>query len=67
MPAARYFFFIRDFSLMKSIWSFWMPVETLKSVRRRASCSSQYSFMDSIQSILPYLYEKKAVARKTSS
>ena len=42
-------------------------VAHLKSVRRWASCSSQYSFIDSIQSILPYLKEKNATARNTWS
>ncbi len=31
------------------------PVVTLKSVRSAASCASQYSLFDSIQSTLPYL------------
>ena len=41
----------------------WKPVVMLKSVRSRASCSSQYSLLDSSQSILPYLKAKKATAR----
>ena len=48
---------------MKPMRSLWMPVVTLKSFRSRASCSSQYSFIDSIQSTLPYLKAKKATAR----
>ena len=41
------------------------PVVTLKSVRSAASCASQYSLFDSIQSIFPYLYEKNATALNT--
>ena len=40
--------------VMLPILSLRIPMVTLKSWRSRASCSSQYSFMDSIQSTLPY-------------
>ena len=40
---------------MKAMRSVFIPVTTLKSVLSLASCSSQYSLFDSIQSIFPYL------------
>ena len=52
-----------DLLLKAATSSLFAPVVMWKSVRRRASCSSQYSLLDSSQSILPYLKEKKATAR----
>ena len=40
-----------------------MPVEGPGVTERRASVGSQYSFSDSSQSILPYLWIKNAAAR----
>ena len=45
--------FILLLYLMRSMKSFFAPVLMLKSVRSWASISSQYSLLDSIQSILP--------------
>ena len=53
--AFLYAFFIFDFSLILAILSAFIPVVILKSERSCASCASQYSLLDSSQSIFPYL------------
>ena len=55
--------FISDFLRKRAISSAFTPVVTWKSERSLASCPSQYSLLDSIQSIFPYLKVKKATAR----
>ena len=45
------------------ISSVWKPLVMWKSVRRAASRSSQYSLLDSSQSMRPYLKAKNATAR----
>ena len=49
--------------LMRGISEVWKPEVMWKSVRRAASRSSQYSLLDSSQSMRPYLKAKKATAR----
>ena len=55
--------FILLLYLMRGISSVWKPEVMWKSVRRAASRSSQYSLLDSSQSMGPYLKAKKATAR----
>ena len=48
---------------MRGMSSTWKPLVMWKSVRSWASRSSQYSLLDSSQSMRPYLKMKKATAR----
>ena len=52
-PASMNLAFMRDLDFMSVMWSVLMP-GILKSVRSRASVSSQNSLCDSSRSILPW-------------